>query len=97
MRKLSMFVMMMAVAVTFGWSSSLFAMANAQEGQSHDEMTKQGASTEAVEAAKYVCPMHADVQSDKPGECPKCGMTLKQVVQEEMSGADSHKGHSHKH
>ena len=24
----------------------------------------------------YVCPMHADVTSDKPGQCPKCGMTL---------------------
>jgi hypothetical protein len=24
----------------------------------------------------YVCPMHPDVRSDKPGECPKCGMDL---------------------
>jgi hypothetical protein len=24
----------------------------------------------------YVCPMHADVKSDKPGKCPKCGMYL---------------------
>ena len=28
------------------------------------------------EAAMYVCPMHADQHSDKPGECPKCGMDL---------------------
>jgi Cu+-exporting ATPase len=27
-------------------------------------------------AAKYVCPMHPDVQSDTPGDCPKCGMAL---------------------
>jgi hypothetical protein len=26
--------------------------------------------------AVYVCPMHPDVQSSKPGKCPKCGMTL---------------------
>jgi hypothetical protein len=28
--------------------------------------------------AKYVytCPMHPDVMTDKPGKCPKCGMTL---------------------
>ena len=25
----------------------------------------------------YVCPMHPEVQSDKPGKCPKCGMKLK--------------------
>lgn len=24
----------------------------------------------------YVCPMHPDVKSDKPGKCPKCGMNL---------------------
>jgi hypothetical protein len=25
---------------------------------------------------KYTCPMHAEVVTDAPGECPKCGMTL---------------------
>jgi hypothetical protein len=25
---------------------------------------------------KYICTMHADVSSDKPGVCPKCGMEL---------------------
>jgi len=24
----------------------------------------------------YTCPMHPEVQSDKPGKCPKCGMFL---------------------
>jgi len=24
----------------------------------------------------YTCPMHPEVISDKPGKCPKCGMTL---------------------
>src|SRR5207302_6155011 len=24
----------------------------------------------------WVCPMHPDVRSDKPGVCPRCGMTL---------------------
>lgn len=25
---------------------------------------------------KYTCPMHAEVISDQPGSCPKCGMDL---------------------
>jgi hypothetical protein len=31
----------------------------------------------------YTCPMpeHGDVRSDKPGKCPKCGMTLIPVME----------------
>ncbi|MEO7047047.1 MAG: multicopper oxidase domain-containing protein, partial [Ferruginibacter sp.] len=41
----------------------------------------------------YTCPMHPDVHSDKPGKCPKCGMSLveekpKEVMQ--MNGMDMH-------
>lgn len=27
-------------------------------------------------AVTYTCPMHHEVNSDKPGKCPKCGMKL---------------------
>ncbi len=30
----------------------------------------------ALAAQDYVCPMDSDVRSDKPGVCPRCGMTL---------------------
>lgn len=33
----------------------------------HDKMDKT-----------YSCPMHADIKSDKPGPCSKCGMALKE-------------------
>src|ERR1700722_6841301 len=29
---------------------------------------------QAVAGVKYVCPMHPEVVSDRPGACPKCGM-----------------------
>jgi len=28
------------------------------------------------QAKQYTCPMHPEVVQDKPGKCPKCGMTL---------------------
>jgi len=34
--------------------------------------TAQAQETKTV----YTCPMHPEVQSDKPGQCPKCGMNL---------------------
>ena len=36
-------------------------------------------TTRAIAKAKYTCPMHPEVISDKPGKCPKCGMTLVKV------------------
>jgi hypothetical protein len=44
-------------------------------------LNKDGApaSPSAVQAAKYTCPMHPEVTSDKPGRCSKCGMALVHV------------------
>ena len=39
------------------------------------------ATFEAVAADTiYTCPMHPEVRQDKPGVCPKCGMTLEPVM-----------------
>jgi len=27
----------------------------------------------------YSCPMHPEIRSEKPGRCPKCGMTLRKI------------------
>lgn len=37
----------------------------------------------------YTCPMHPEVISDKPGQCPKCGMDLE--LKEDSNKQDSNK------
>lgn len=34
----------------------------------------------------YSCPMHPEVQSDKEGSCPKCGMFLGEKKKEQENG-----------
>lgn len=38
--------------------------------------TVKNAHEHGPKEVPYVCPMHPDVRSDKPGKCPKCGMNL---------------------
>ena len=46
----------------------------AASGHQHGESSPTSGKPE--EKAMYTCPMDADVVSDKPGRCPKCGMNL---------------------
>lgn len=39
-----------------------------------------GHRASAPAAAQYTCPMHPEVISNEPGECPKCGMALEPVA-----------------
>lgn len=56
-----------------------------------EEEGEQGhAHHKAAAQAVYVCPMHADVTSDKPGTCPACGMKL--VKKETHEGAENGAG-----
>ena len=45
--------------------------------KNQNELLLQSALTkETGSADTYTCTMHLEVKSDKPGKCPKCGMTL---------------------
>ncbi len=47
-----------------------------EEHQIH-QMTRDNPDTgKTVTKVAYTCPMHPEVQSDQPGKCPSCGMTL---------------------
>jgi len=36
--------------------------------------------TPAAAGTIYTCPMHPEIRQDRPGNCPKCGMTLEPVL-----------------
>lgn len=44
---------------------------------------QQRAVSAPKKVARYSCPMHPDFVSSKPGKCPKCGMTLRPVQDED--------------
>jgi Cu+-exporting ATPase len=45
-----------------------------------------GQPPRTLPAGRYVCPMHPEVVSDKPGDCPKCGMALEPAVPPAATG-----------
>lgn len=56
-------------------SNTLAPFAAAGERVAASGHSHHGAA-DAGTAQVFACPMHPEEQSDKPGSCPKCGMTL---------------------
>jgi len=51
---------------------------------------RQGATQASTAAeAKYHCPMHPQIVSDKPGSCPICGMTLVPISEDRGGGGEA--------
>jgi hypothetical protein len=64
-------VMLMAAAILFS-AATVFA-ARTTNPVSDTTKTKK---VKPAPKVQYTCTMHPEVLSDKPGKCPKCGMTL---------------------
>ncbi|MEO6280178.1 copper-translocating P-type ATPase [Roseateles sp.] len=76
---------------------------NAQTGHSHHATSPsgpmhpgapemRGAESNLSLAADtvYTCPMHPEIQQERPGNCPKCGMTLQLATQGNAQSDHSH-------
>ncbi len=81
------------VALTFG----IFSL-TAVQAQEHDhsKMNHDKMKNEKMDMNKemYVCPMHPEETSDKPGECSKCGMEMKKMDHSKMKEGKKHMDHS---
>lgn len=78
-------VMLMAVAILFS-AATVFAVSPAN-GKMAADTTKKAKPAKV----QYTCTMHPEVLSDKPGKCPKCGMTLVKKVDTKKKPAEKMK------
>ncbi len=53
----------------------IFCTALFAQHEGHNMPAKKTATTSSTKVI-YTCPMHPEIKSDKPGKCPKCGMSL---------------------
>jgi len=56
----------------------------------HSSAASPASNSSKKEARSYVCPMHSEVRSSKPGRCPKCKMDLRLVKTESKAAVDDH-------
>jgi hypothetical protein len=60
------------------FATAIVSDANVAPGEAMTDMpetTHDGAEPPSA-LTVYSCPMHAAIRSDRPGDCPKCGMAL---------------------
>lgn len=75
------------ILLTFILSFAGFYSLNEITSAEKRSLTSMGLYSDSTETKTYTCPMHPEVISDKPGDCPKCGMELELKENKEKSDA----------
>jgi Cu(I)/Ag(I) efflux system membrane fusion protein len=65
--------------VRWGLFAGLLVLAAVSIGSYVMSRRASSGTTKEQKQARYYCPMHPSYTSDKPGECPICGMTLEPI------------------
>ncbi len=63
------------VVITIGAALFLAGCGSSGTKENKPQKTEQSGMQKS-DSIYYTCEMHPEVRSDKPGECPKCGMKL---------------------
>ena len=66
----------MKLSITIVCTALILSLTTACQKQK--EHQAEPASKSETKKVVYTCSMHPEVESDKPGKCPKCGMELEE-------------------
>src|SRR5881392_1704346 len=78
------FVVLIVSAAALAMNTTAIAQHSGGEHYHEHEQEKE-------KKQKYTCPMHPEVITDHPGNCPKCGMTLVPKEEKKHSTLNSDK------
>jgi hypothetical protein len=70
-------ILIAVLAIVFGSGAVLFTPRSV--------LAQTNAPSTDRKVLYYTCPMHPSVKSDKPGNCPDCGMTLEPVYADDSA------------
>jgi predicted RNA-binding Zn-ribbon protein involved in translation (DUF1610 family) len=71
-------ILITTIALGLFTISTIQAQEKKQDDMKHDDMKHEHMDM-AKDKTIYTCSMHPEVKTDKPDECPKCGMKLKKI------------------
>jgi len=97
--KLIMAIMVFGLLAMTIYACGESKKSNNTKTEQTEELAKQGKEY----TSNYICPMHCKGSgSDKPGDCPVCGMAYKKNDKNKTEdhsghdhGGDDHSGHNH--
>ena len=74
-------------------SVGIYSCGGSKKTSSKTEQTQDATKQGKEYTSDYICPMHCEGSgSDKPGDCPVCGMEYKK---NDKNDTEDHSGHNH--